>query len=55
MNSAGDWGCSDPLAVPKARLELQRRGHTTELVDRVTLDNPRSFLSQSPKFKLKDS
>ena len=52
MNSAGDRGCSDPLAVPKARLEKQRRGHSAQLIDRVTLDNPRTFLSQSPKFRL---
>jgi hypothetical protein len=52
MNSAGDWGCSDPLAVPKARLELARRGHSPELIDRVTFDNPVRFLSQSPKFVL---
>jgi len=49
-NSAGDWGCSDPLAVPKARLEMKRRGHGDELVDRVTLHNPRTFLSQSGRF-----
>jgi len=52
MKSAGDWGCSDPLAVPKARLEMRRRGHSAQLIDRVTLDNPRTFLSQSPKFRL---
>jgi predicted metal-dependent TIM-barrel fold hydrolase len=50
MNSAGDWGCSDPLAVPKARLEMKRRGHGDELVDRVTLHNPQTFLSQSGRF-----
>lgn len=49
-NSAGDWGCSDPLAVPKARLEMKRRGHGDELVDRVTLHNPHTFLSQSGRF-----
>ncbi len=52
MNSAGDWGCSDPLAVPKARLELSRRGHPMQLVDQVTLDNPLKFLSQSPRFRI---
>ena len=50
MNSAGDWGCSDPLAVPKARLEMKRRGHTDEIIDRVTLHNPETFLSQSNRF-----
>ncbi len=51
-NSAGDWGCSDPLAVPKARLEMKRRGHRDELVDRVTLHNPQTFLSQSGRFDI---
>lgn len=50
MNSAGDWGCSDPLAVPKARIEMQRRGHSETLIDKVTYDNPKQFLSQSPNF-----
>jgi predicted metal-dependent TIM-barrel fold hydrolase len=50
INSAGDWGPSDPLAVPKARLEMRRRGHTTETITRITLDNPQAFLGQCPKF-----
>jgi hypothetical protein len=52
MNSAGDWGCSDPLAVPKARLEMGRRGHAASIIDKVTYDNPLRFLSQSPNFKV---
>ena len=52
MNSAGDWGCSDPLAVPKARVEMSRRGHPMSLIDTVTLENPITFLSQSPNFKV---
>jgi len=52
MNSAGDWGCSDPLAVPKARLEMKRRGHSEQLIDKVTLHNPETFLSQSGRFQV---
>lgn len=52
INSAGDWGPSDPLAVPKAHLEMQRRGHAATLARRVSWDNPRSFLGQSPKFRV---
>ncbi len=52
MNSAGDWGCSDPLAVPKARLEMRRRGHAVEIIDRVTLNNPLTFLGQSERFSV---
>ncbi|HWI58858.1 MAG TPA: TatD family hydrolase, partial [Bacillota bacterium] len=51
MNSACDWGVSVPLAVPYAALELRRRGHRAEAVDRVIYQNPLHFLSQSPKFK----
>jgi predicted metal-dependent TIM-barrel fold hydrolase len=53
MNSACDWGISDPLAVPKTALEMKRRGHLPATVDRVIFQNPKTFLSQSPNFKLK--
>lgn len=52
MNSAGDWGVSDPLAVPKAVLELGRRGHPAEMLHKVCFENPRSFLSQSARFSM---
>jgi len=52
INSAGDWGPSDPMAVPKARLEMKRRGHSAETIARISYDNPRSFLGQCPKFSV---
>jgi predicted metal-dependent TIM-barrel fold hydrolase len=52
LNSACDWGQSVPLAVPYAALEMRRRGHGREFVDRVIYGNPLRFLSQCPKFKL---
>ncbi len=52
INSAGDWGCSDPLAVPKCQQEMRRRGHSLETVSKVSFDNPMTFLSQSPKFQI---
>ena len=55
MNSAGDWGPSDPLAVPKAQLEMTRRGHDEATVLQVSYDNPQVFLGQSPKFNLDGS
>ncbi len=51
INSAGDWGHSDPLAVPKAILEMRRRGHQAETVERISFGNPVSFLGQSTRFK----
>lgn len=50
VNSAGDWGPSDPLAVPRCQRELLRRGHRPDIVRRICFDNPRAFLSQSGKF-----
>ena len=50
INSAGDWGHSDPLAVPKCRLEMKRRGHTNETIDTISYHNPMKFLSQSGNF-----
>lgn len=51
MNSACDWGVSVPLAVLYAALEMRRRGHGPDLVDRMIYQNPLRFLSQSPNFK----
>jgi len=51
LNSACDWGISDPLAVPKTALEMKKRGHHAALVEKVIFDNPRKFLSQSKNFK----
>jgi len=52
MNSACDWGVSVPLAVPRAALEMRKREHPHSWIDRVIYQNPFSFLSQSPNFKL---
>jgi predicted metal-dependent TIM-barrel fold hydrolase len=52
INSAADWGPSDPLAVPKCCLEMLRRGHDPRRVRRICLDNPMHFLRQSPHFKV---
>lgn len=52
MNSACDWGISVPLAVPYAALEMRKRGHAADVIDRVIYQNPIRFMSQSSKFKL---
>jgi uncharacterized protein len=52
LNSACDWGVSDPLAVPKTALEMKKRGHRADAIDRVIFQNPKKFLRQSPNFKL---
>ncbi|MEI7533338.1 MAG: TatD family hydrolase [Verrucomicrobiae bacterium] len=52
MNSACDWGVSDPLAVPKTALEMKRRGHLARAIEKIIFANPKTFLRQSPHFKL---
>ena len=52
MNSACDWGISDPLAVPKCIQEMRKRQHTREIIDKVVYENPAKFLSQSKNFSL---
>jgi predicted metal-dependent TIM-barrel fold hydrolase len=52
INSACAWGVSDPLSVPKAMLEMRRRGHSPDFIDRAVYRNPVTFLSQCPKFRL---
>ena len=52
MNSACDWGVSDPLAVPKTALEMRKRGHTREAIEKLVFHNPVAFLNQSGKFSV---
>jgi predicted metal-dependent TIM-barrel fold hydrolase len=52
MNSACDWGVSDPLAVPKTALEMRKRGHTREAIEKLVFHNPVAFLKQSGKFSV---
>ena len=44
VNSACDWGRSDPAAVPRLRVELRRRGMPASTIRRITLDNPAEFM-----------
>jgi uncharacterized protein len=53
MNSACDWGVSIPLAVPRTALEMRKRGHSEDWIDKVIYRNPIQFMSQSPKFRLR--
>lgn len=50
VNSAGDWGPSNPCAVPAFILEMRLRGHSEEAIRRIVFDNPLAFLSQSVRW-----
>lgn len=51
VNSAGDWGKSDPLAVPEFILEMRRRGHPETVIRKIVLDNPLAFFRQSARWR----
>ena len=53
VNSAGDWGPSNPLAVPDFIQEMRKRGHSETKIKKVVYDNPLQFFSQSKNFKFK--
>ena len=50
VNSAGDWGVSDPTAVPKFIVEMRSRGHDESTIRKIVYDNPRTFFSKSKRF-----
>ena len=52
INSAADWGVSDPLLIPKTVLELEHRGWDFAKILEVVWNNPIRFFSQSGKMDL---
>ena len=50
VNSASDWGPSNPTAVPDFMFELRQRGFDELTVRKLVYDNPRDFFRQSPNF-----
>jgi predicted metal-dependent TIM-barrel fold hydrolase len=53
VNSAADWGISDPLSVPLMAREMRKEGFSIRDIENVTLYNAFSFFKQSNKFKWK--
>ena len=51
VNSAGDWGPSDPLAVPDFIQEMRRRGHSETRISKIVYQNPLEFFSQARSFQ----
>jgi predicted metal-dependent TIM-barrel fold hydrolase len=52
VNSAADWGISDPLKVPKTVRAMCEAGIDDETVRRIAWDNPIAFFSQSGRLDL---
>lgn len=52
INSAADWGISDPLKVATTVAEMRARGIAEEVIATVAWDNPVAFFSQSGRLDL---
>ncbi len=50
VNSAADWGISDPLSVPLTAREMRKNGSKDEDIEKVTFYNAFEFFKQSHKF-----
>jgi len=54
INSAADWGISDPLLVPKTVLAMRKAGMDEEEIEKVVWRNPIAFFAQSGRLALED-
>jgi predicted metal-dependent TIM-barrel fold hydrolase len=52
INSAADWGVSDPLKVPKTAALMRESGISGADIKRIVWQNPVSFFSQSGRLDL---
>lgn len=54
INSAADWGVSDPLKVPKTARKMQEAGISLADIETIAWKNPIEFFAQSGRFDPKD-
>lgn len=54
VNSAADWGRSDPLKVPRTVQALRDAGFSEQDISTLVWDNPVAFFSQSGRLELED-
>jgi len=52
LNSACDWGKSDPLKVPKTAAMMKQSGFSDADIDKVVWQNPVDFFAQSGRLEL---
>jgi predicted metal-dependent TIM-barrel fold hydrolase len=52
INSAADWGVSDPLKVPKTAALMRESGISEADIERIVWKNPVAFFSQSGRLDL---
>lgn len=54
VNSAADWGISDPLAIPKTAALMKMRGITEETIRLVTYQNAIDAFAKSGQIDVSD-
>ncbi|MEW6983610.1 TatD family hydrolase [Colwelliaceae bacterium 6471] len=54
VNSAADWGKSDPLKVPKTGAAMLNAGFSEQDVSKVLFENPINYYAQSGKISIDD-
>jgi len=52
VNSAADWGVSDPLKVPKTAARMREAGNAQATNDQIVWQNPVAFFAQSGRLDL---
>ena len=52
INSAADWGVSDPLKVPRTVQAMVEAGIPHSTITQITWDNPVNFFRQSGRLDL---
>lgn len=52
VNSAADWGISDPLKVPKTIAVMREQGIAEDTIQQIVWNNPVTFFAQSGKLDL---
>ncbi|MHC4064134.1 MAG: TatD family hydrolase [Planctomycetota bacterium] len=50
VNSAGDWGPSNPMALPDFIIQMRSRGHSELDIHQVVYENPIRFFRQASGF-----
>lgn len=54
VNSAADWGISDPLKVPKTIGVMRQHGIDEDTIQNIVWNNPVTFFAQSGKLDVSD-
>jgi predicted metal-dependent TIM-barrel fold hydrolase len=54
VNSAADWGISDPLKVPKTIAIMRQQGIDDMTIQKIVWTNPVTFFAQSGKLDIAD-